>query len=33
MSDMSEIKFFKHQQDVLEQIRDKNRVGLFLDMG
>src|SRR5699024_8278075 len=28
-----EIKFFKHQQEVLEQIKNQNRVGLFLDVG
>lgn len=33
MISVSELKFFKHQQDVLKQIKNKNRVGLFLDMG
>lgn len=30
---MSEITLFKHQKDVLNDTKNLNRVGYFLDMG
>ena len=30
---MSKVKLYKHQEDVLNETKDLNKVGFFLDMG